>query len=106
MGVRDAGWTYGITYGLGSRLGRAGVVRARCGECTPAMPTLGPHADALGHAGALQMVPATKQDRTLEWLRWLERTQHAPVCALHVRPGLPVALVGDRLYPAGRNEQT
>ena len=65
------------------------------------MPTLGPHADALGHAGALQKVPATKQDRTLEWLRWLERTQHAPVCALHVRPGLPVALVGDRLYPAG-----
>ena len=62
------------------------------------MPTLGPHADALGHAGALQKVPATKQDRTLEWLRWLERTQHAPVCALHVRPGLPVALVGDRLY--------
>ena len=35
-----------------TRLGRAGVVRARCGECTPAMPKLGPYADALGRAGA------------------------------------------------------
>ena len=35
-----------------TRLGRAGVVRARCGVCTPAMPKLGPYADALGRAGA------------------------------------------------------
>ena len=81
---------------LPTRLGRAGVVRARSGlwgvhTCQAAMPKLGPHADALGRAGATSVDPW--YGRT--WTRCvLPATQIRHPCTSGRTPGVEWAAIG------------